>query len=434
MSQSLNDFLKSRIIDDIKKKKKDIPKIKDLKKEGYSEEESEKIINVKLQELEQKCEEKYSSRNWFLTLYKNLHKLFPSTHIGKFSHPDVKISLQNQNFQNTIGYLCNGNFRTILQDYIVNAAYLPYVKTLESCMPDGKTVREHLQTSSDTLKEFIQFDKKEYEDLQDAYRSMMEQSKHSDKTNHRLKQVYFPLGNDQYRVFTLLPCSTLIWELKTRVRSREWNQEKKQRIAYIDHVNRKYGGTKPQNISYLNNEKGGNSILLSSFPPILKRDYKLPATNFFSLIRIYRPKYFSPQKSPIVLLFDTLHDNLVHDPNSQWARRKKVGIIRSIMERAVILPAETIRRNAPPGWSLKDTYSKLPVFQKAWLDPYRPKDILDTSSVPENWQDHIARQISGFITSTFRRLMKTSAIKQKIVIDDPFSDEIASIAMEYLHE
>lgn len=433
MSQTIGDFLSSKISDEIKKKKNNIPKMDDLKKDGFSEKEAEEIINIRLAELENESKDKYSPRNWFLNLNENLHRLSLATHVGKYTHPAVKeVSLQNHNLQKNKKYLCNGSFHTLLQDYMVNAAYLPYVKTLEAYMPDGRTVREHLQEASKMLKEFIGADEKEYQGIQNTYRELIEQSKSSKKSDHRLKQVYFPLENNKYRLLTLIPCSALIWELKKRVDSRQWNQEeKKQRVAYIDYVNREYGGTKPQNISYLNNENGGNSILLKSFPPNLKRDYKLPISNFFTSIRIYRPKYFSPQKGSLVLLFDALHANLVYDPNALWARKKKEGIIRAIIERAIILPAEIIRQNASPGWSLKETYSALPAVQKVWLDPIRPKDTWDDPTVLEDWHFQISNQISNFITSTLQRLIKTSATKEKIDIDDPFSDEIASIAMEY---
>jgi len=366
-------------------------------------------------------------------------KMRPATHIGKYTHPYVEkdVSIQAYSTSGLKGYLCSGNFTTRLQDYVGNAAVIPFSKTMESEMEDGRPVREHLQEGSHPLKSICKTDDQSLHSWRKAWEDQQEQSRNSGATDRRLKQVYYPLGGDQYRLMSLLPCSVLIWELKTRLNTRQWQEKsdsdaKSTRTAFFNQCQSRYGGTKPQNVSFLNSENGGRAVKLICFPPAMNRKYTLPTRNFFNLIRPNRPRRPTGGQTYLWQLFEALYQTLAFDPNTDWARRKKRGIVCAIIEHGVILPAENIRENAPAGWSANDKYSALPQEQKAWLDPDRPKDP-DKKPAGKDWQEAVSRSIARFITTNFEKMMKYDPAKKSISMDDAFVNEISDLAREYLN-
>ncbi|PTN35182.1 hypothetical protein C6366_11765 [Desulfonatronum sp. SC1] len=365
----------------------------------------------------------------------------PATHIGKYTHPQAKddMSLLCENSKCGGGYVCFGNFRTELNDYAAgNAADLPHSKTMEAMMQDGRSVREHLKQCSSDLRRIASVEEKEFKRWAENFQGKEKQGKFSSRTDFKLKQVYLPLENDQYRILTLLPCSVLIWELKSRINSREWevrienNKEYNFRVSFVDQWVRKYGGTKPQNVSHLNNENGGNARVLTCLPPSFGRDYELPKRNFFDQIWVYLPKNPQEAQKGVGHLFISLYSSLLQDPNTLWARRKKKGILRAIIERGIIWPAEKIISSAEPGWSLQQQYAALSPAQKAWLDPYAPVDPEGDRGQSTDWQEEIAMQISRFIRRNFDKMLRVDPQKKKIELGEAFSGEIAKLAKEYL--
>jgi CRISPR-associated protein Csy1 len=366
----------------------------------------------------------------------------PATHIGKYTHPDANInaSIQANLIHGPKGYLSSGNFATTLKDYAGSAEVIPFSKTVEAEMEDGRTVREHLQSESEALKSLCKTDNETFYAWQKAWEKQQEQSMKSEVTDRRLRQIYFPLGDGQYRIMTLLPCSILIWELKKRINDRVWqhettetNKEKKNiPKCFFNQCYVKYGGAHPKNISFLNNENRGNAIKLTCMPPTLNRGYTLPTRNFFNLIRPNRSRRPTDGQTHLGQLFEALYQTLAFNPNTDWARRKKRGIICAIIEYGVILPAENIRENAPAGWSADDKYAALPQEQKAWLDPERGKDPV-TQQDGRDWQEAVCRSIATFITTNLEKMMKYDPAKKSVPMDDAFVNEISDLAREYLN-
>ncbi len=360
----------------------------------------------------------------------------PATHVGKYTHPGIAEGLvvSAPDYNGSDGYVCFGNFVSNLKDYVGNAAKMPHSKTMEAVMQDSRTVREHLSECSINLMHIASVDKGEVKRWKEVAAQVEDQSRKISHSDFKLKQIYFPLHIGEYHLMTLLPCSVLIWELKSRINAREWDarsedgKERNVRIAFVDYWIRKYGGTKPQNVSHLNSENGGNARVLTCQPPTLKQDYQLPRRNFFNQIKVYVPRNPREAQRGIGQLFQSLYDTLLNDSNALWVRKKKRGILRAIIERGIIMPAENIREKAPSGWSKEEKYSSLPAAQKAWLDPSGS----DESGQSDDWQERIALQISRFIRTNFEKMIRFDPQKKQVIFDEAFSREISDLAKEYL--
>jgi CRISPR-associated protein Csy1 len=396
------------------------------------------------QTLEDFAEQKNMKPGELLTKYLGAEQkdmMRPATHVGKYTHPGVaeNLVIAAPEFKVGVGYICFGNFVSKLKDYVGNAAKMPHAKTMEAIMQDGRTVREHLFEISHELKQNVpDVDEEEIKKWNENFYDLEQQSKVCSFSDFKLKQIYFPLDGGKYQLLTLLPCPPLIWELKSRINSREWEtreengKEYNVRISFIDQWVKKYGGEQPQNISFLNNlNRRTSARVLTCLPPTLRQNYQLPRRNFFNQIKIFLPRSPDEAQRGIGQLFQSLYDTLHNDPNTLWVRRKKRGILRAIIERGIIMSAEKIRENAMPGWSKQEKYSSLPAAQKAWLDPLGGMEP-DQGQDQEDWQEEIAQQISRFIRSHFEKMVRFDQQKSHIVFDEAFSKEVSALAKEYL--
>ncbi len=251
---------------------------------------------------------------WLPTAAKLAAGMAFSTHPSKFSHPSTGIGNKNIkndtyvtpiNFQKTgdkEGFLKTGSVNVMEKtDALGNAAALKVYKFLALIMQDGKTLFEHIQQDSPLAKELLTIKSSPYNQLQEGFMAMS----HSDEmpvTSSKIKQVYFPV-DEGYHLLSTLTNSGVVFELKRRLNKERFSEETKRlrelrkKNEFSDEGYREiyhlttigYGGTKPQNISVLNNSNGGKAYLLLSAPPFLeKRNVRFPTEDFFkNSIRYY---------------------------------------------------------------------------------------------------------------------------------------------------
>ncbi len=332
-------------------------------KSGASEEDQYKFS--------QQAEEKYALENWLIDASTRAKQLSLTSHPAKFVHPNAKASsIIVKAKKANDGLLRSGNIDVEL-DVFGNAAALDVEKFLRVELQDNKTVIQHLEENSDDIKKQFETRNTNYEEI----RSGFMQIKHSDleQTSEQLKQVYIPVKDD-YHLLSILNASGIIYKLKQRVNNLRFSEENKilreelkkakpaeingKIIELYDLTSVGYGGTKPQNISTLNNQNGGVSYLLSSMPPILeKRQTQPPKNNFFDdclWIGLFKRD------------FKQFHEVLSWRKNNKEIRDMRDGVVLNSITKLKRL-VENIREiNA--GWSDSETYDGLALWQKIWLD------------------------------------------------------------------
>ncbi|SUP83964.1 CRISPR-associated protein, Csy1 family [Yersinia pseudotuberculosis] len=110
-------------------------------------------------------------------------------------------------------------------------------------------------------------------------------------TSHKLaKQFYLPVGPDQYHLLSPLFSSSLAQAMHQRIAEARFSDQSKEakvahkagkwhseaRVIYLKTAVQNIGGTKPQNISYLNSVRGGKVWLLPCGAPPWKNIQKPP--------------------------------------------------------------------------------------------------------------------------------------------------------------
>ncbi|WP_031431426.1 type I-F CRISPR-associated protein Csy1 [Methylomicrobium agile] len=319
--------------------------------------------NPTLPELEKELDD------WLPKAAKKAGKLFRVSHPVKFSHPDAKNTSEvcASALHRNDGFLRTGNSDTDLDTIFDTSANIPIWKFLALRMADGKSVLEHLQQNTEAIKQQLTIPSMDYSDIRTGLLAITELSG-TIKTSEKIKQVYFPIEGG-YHLLSILTPSGLVFKLKERINAMRFSEQAKQ--ARDDRRNQAhnehgcdeiynlaaigFGGTKPQNISILNNQNGGIAYLLPSLPPVLaQRVVRRPKSSFFK-----DSLYFKPYREE----FLALHRLFMAKPNNIDIRDGRDDWIISIAERVL----ETVGqlRQETAGWSEN---TRLPLAQKIWLD------------------------------------------------------------------
>ena len=300
-----------------------------------------------------------------------------SSHPFKFSHPDVSARKTTPVIAKAErvadGYCRSGNIETQLKlDSYGNAAALPVQKFLDLKMEDGQTLLEHIERETELSKSQLSILCKtgKYESLRDGFLAVKQEDS-PQRTSSKVKQVYFSVGNSYHQLSILTP-SMLIFEMKSRIKKmrfgdltksardlhkkNEYSKTGYEEIFDLSLIG--YGGTKPQNISNLNNQFGGKSYLLPSLPPRLQgRKVRLPRKDFFrDCLWI---KEFEDS-------FARLHKLLAVDVNNLAIRQDRDEIVLFVFD-CIVARVWQIR-SEEAGWTERKRFQGLPTYQKWILD------------------------------------------------------------------
>lgn len=360
-------------------------------------------------QFQQEANEKFTLANWLPDAAKRAAQLTMASHPSKFSHPSAKTSpIIANNRQANDGYLRSGNVDYEL-DVFGNAAAMDVYKFLALVMDDGKTVLDHLEEDSAVIKGLFSLPTASYENLKQGLISI-KQLDDSNKTDHLVKQVYFPVDGS-YHLLSLLTPSGLLTQVKSRIDSIRFSEETKQAKEYrkknehhvtgyddlFDLTITAYGGTQPQNVSVLNSKNAGRAYLLASTPPKLKqRQIRLPSQNFFR--NSLQTRRFKDAFEPLDKLIRTDVNN-VHIRDG--IKNSLKYLIDQVLQRAFVV------RAYGEGWSDGDYYQSLPLSQRIWLDDAN----LAQRESQDDWLQEIVDGFANWILDSYEYLFKDSYVK-----------------------
>ena len=354
--------------------------------ESKKQEFLEKKVTAKTSEenklkLSEEANEKYLFENWLFSMKETADAFF-TTHPSKLTHStplskQSKFKAKDLNIVSTLGYTPDGHLKTgnvsvdmDLSGYPDNGASTELYSFLKIELKDKRTVYEHFDKSSEYIKEQVNSNKADYQEFKNSFLPV---SKAASVTSERVKQIYFPVG-DNYHLLSVLTPSGIIFKLKQKINDTRFSEENRfireelkktlpkplsGKIEEIyDFTSMGYGGTNAQNVSVLNNKNGGVSFLLSSMPPTLeKRRIQPPKTDFFD--NCLWTGLFKAD-------FEQFHKVLSWRKNKKEVRDMRDDIVLNSITQLKRLVDNIREINS--GWSDSETYESLALWQKVWLD------------------------------------------------------------------
>lgn len=312
---------------------------------------------------------------WIQSNLQNLERCRAVSHIARYTNPDVAISIHDNGQPVGQGYLTTADI-TAEDDLVVKggAAYMAFASFLVGKFSEKATAEEQKEdlaakTAWQYFREDAPFIRKEIESLGIAYEPLREKvleiqpQELPRQTDTRLRQVYFPTGEKDYHLLTVISPVSMMFSLTEKIET-ALHLQRKCRDKKSEHYGKShcifpyitraaFGGSQPQNLSCRNTSRGVD--VLPSQPPILSgRKIRLPKRNFFSDSLYWRR--FSDTLSNL----DTL---LREQRHNHEARERRENIILDFVE-CVLYEANRLQ-NLPAGWS-QDT--ELSDEQAVWLD------------------------------------------------------------------
>lgn len=241
------------------------------------------------------------------------------------------------------------------------------------------------------------------------------------------KQLYFLLPDDGYHLLAPLFPTAMVHCVHTHLQEARFSDAAKAaRTArrakelyahgYCDYPGmavRNMGGSKPQNISQLNSERGGANYLLASVPPVWKDQGTQPPLRVAS---VFEKRGVIGRDRTVYMIAKALKqflEGVADVGNNVHIRDKRAELVQAIIDRVLDIATELQCLNG--GWSA-DPACKLSWSQKQWLDA----DALEAAQaahetqtaaigaadgalaapVATEWRDKVAEDFARWLNAT----------------------------------
>ena len=375
-------------LDEIEKKKN--------VKNGVSE-----IELATLNEQIQTAYQDFNVQTWLTSAAVRAKQISLATHAVKFTHGSAKGSNILALASNTDApYLDSSVIATPAVDAVGNAAALDVAKLLQ--LDDGDaTLAVYLSQGDDHVLRSLASSDEQCQLWADGLRQALEVKTPSSHT--LAKQIYFPIGDNQYHLISPLYSSALAHELFYQVQHSRFSDEmkaarearKKNQPSDVDVVRYSNlavtisGGSKPQNISQLNSKRYGKTYLFPCAAPDWQSQYQPPmfGSNWFDSREVGRNTYYL-----IKLLAEFLVKVKPLDSNIR-IRQRRDRLADQILDSILILAAPH-QVNAK-GWS---ETSELSSAQQCWLDPQAEH------LYSGDWQTEVSRDFGLWLNNRLEKI------------------------------
>lgn len=299
------------------------------------------------------------------------------------------------------------------QDVVGNAAALNVYKFLRLSV-DGRSLLDRAIAGDPALAEAFSDDPTEAADWMAAFAALPE-PKGSLSSDTLAKQLYWPLGDGGYHLLAPLYASTLAHAAYRRINDDRFSDEARaarearrterpHERGYGDYPQLaivKFGGSNPLNISQLNKERGGESYLLASLPPLWRSAAvraPLHTETVFAPRRHFSARPEVRRRSQELRAF--LHQVATLDSNLE-IRRTRDQLLSDLCDQVLQFAAEL--RELPPGWSaLADC--RLHLSEQCWLDPERCHGDEDFAAhrAQRDWQNEVCLRFANWLNARLR--------------------------------
>ncbi|WP_119393254.1 type I-F CRISPR-associated protein Csy1 [Salinibius halmophilus] len=403
LEQAIADYIKGRKL----AKLEPLEKARDKALKEAATSEQIEAAEQAFAEGAQALEEQFKPESWLTDAAKRAKQIAMATHAAKFAHSDAKASsfLDDEVDTHESRYLTTASLPVRKIDAVGNAAALDVARLLK-LEADGESLVNQLnQGHINALDTFT--------DNADLRREWFDGFKQAvtvkDPTAHTLlKQVYFPVAEGSYHLLCPLGASSLMGVHNAAIETTRYGDSKEVRDARrnehyhertdvrFPHVAvQNFGGSKPQNISQLNNERGGKVYLLNSQPPTFEAVAKPPENETQLLRRFDQATWWhvTEFKSFLVNLTD-------RDSNFKTRYKRDYQYLIPICER-VLQQAALLQASFEPGWS---TSTSLPAPLQAWLDPHAH----ETQRQNKDWLLIVSQWLTDWLV---RRLQNDKSYK-----------------------
>lgn len=370
---------------------------------------------------------KYDYATWLADAARRVTQIQAVTHVLKATHPDARgtslyVDPSTLPQHQEIGSHVLGNDHAT--DIVGNAAALDVYKFLKVEVEDRRLL-DWLQEADADLLAALHDDPQVADEWASAFKGLIRPSE-TVNSHEMAKQIYWSVSGDPaddsgfHLLQPLFPSSLVhavhldindarFGESNTQARQ-AWRTKTEHADSYRDYRNlvaRKLGGTKPQNISQLNSERGGVNYLLASLPPTWGSGSRNPLLSVDSAFKRFHN--FDGVNRQIAALCRLLESN----PEPSFETRLQRDRIEQALGRSLAAFGRGVQNRYPPGWST-DSACDLPLCEQLWLDPERallaPREDHEEEDLEfisrfgqQTWPDEVAKRCGSWLNDILKK-------------------------------
>lgn len=339
-----------------------------------------------------------------------------ATHTIKAIHPDAKGSNLYVSRRSSASQYVDSNSigESFQADVVGNAAYkINEYKFLFLELQSGEALIDLALKGDESFARAIG---ESYEDGQRLLKIFSQLKKPIHVTSTKAKQVYWLVGDDpadngDYHLLAPLYATSLAHGVFLAINEDRFGEAAKaarkacrekvfSEAGYHDYPNltvQKLGGTKPQNISQLNSERGGNNYLLASLPPRwASQGIKAPLLTDSVFPRFGR-------RREVKRLVSDLRRFLESSPSNDYQTRDlRDDLNAALMDELMLFTMQL--HGLPPGWS-DDDKCRLPAEETYWLDPGRSEadEAFREARESMDWESDIRQRFANWLNHALGR-------------------------------
>lgn len=371
---------------------------------------------------------KYDYNTWLADAARRVSQIQAVTHVLKATHPDARgsslhVAPDSLTQHAEIGTHVLGE--AYADDIVGNAAALDVYKFLKLEV-DGQRLLDWLLSNDADLLAALNGDPATAHEWAAAFKGLIRPV--ASLASHTMaKQLYWSIEDDptddaNFHLLQPLFPSSLVHAVHQEITSARFGDDNKlarqarrksepHHESYRDYRNlvlRKLGGTKPQNISQLNSERGGVNYLLASLPPIWKQTPERSSNLLHIESALKRFQYFEGVPEQLRALCILLES----DPKQTLETRDKSKLIEKELARHLTAYGLASRELLEPGWS-RHPDCKLPMHERVWLDPDRAhlpvrEDHVEDDQAfireyhQQDWPEQVAQRFGHWLNGILR--------------------------------
>lgn len=356
-------------------------------------------------------QQQFDPQAWLADAARRVSQLQVVTHSLKAIHPDAKgTNLYVEPGQLSQCDLVGSHCLPVdfQGDVVGNAAALDVYKFLKLEW-QGRALLERALDFDQALIDALSQDREEAESWVRAFASITE-PKGIPSSHVMGKQLYWLVGDEptddkSYHLLAPLYATALTHRFYAQVSPNTWffgDHNKAARKAlkdkapfedgYTSYPNlavQKLGGTKPQNISQLNSERGGQNYLLASLPPNWEsREVYAPMRDAFRAFK-GRPNVWR--------IVDELKRFLEADPAKNMHTRDLRDDLTAMLADELMLFTFDIH-SLTPGWTAEEK-CQLALEEQYWLDPGRADEDSEFAEArrQSDWHEVVSQRAASWL-------------------------------------
>lgn len=394
----------------------------------------------------------YERRTWLADAARRVGQIQAVTHSLKPIHPDARGSnlycapSALPSFREVGSHVLGDDFAA---DVVGNAAALDVYKLLRLKL-NGQTLLDALLAHDADALAALSDDAAEAAAWAEAFCGLV-QPRGTAASHTFAKQLYWlvedgadPADDTHYHLLAPLYASSLAHRVfqtlnedrfgeaaKAARQARHENAEHPHGYAeYPSLAVQKLGGTKPQNISQLNSERGGSNYLLGSLPPQWKsRDVR----ELWGLSSAF--SVFSKRNWEVQDLIRRFREFLESNPSENVdTRNKREALEKALRDKLMEFTAE-VQEALSPGWT-SDDKCNLVLDEQLWLDPFRALQDPDFAKewVKLEWCERIAERFSNWLSAQLDKRLPLGKPEQRYWAKELLADETWAIHIKSLQK